>query len=279
MSKPVSITIEAIALGAVLYGLQWFFAGTVNFQSWPIHPSLIIVLVIAAQYGLIAGVLVAAAGTALYLAVEVPAPDLSTSRVEWLAHHGVRPAVWIGLALLIGGLTDLDRSRIERLRDHLGQMEAELAAALAKLDGSEARSARRRSERQAYERLHLVSAAHVLDDLANPEADFVEAMDRAARVIAETSTWAIVSETASGPALRLSSRGSLAIAALITPGSATAYDEERVTRLPLGNGDCLLLIDALGDLAADDKAAVLDLLARDVARAWAVQATNRMAAQ
>lgn len=123
-----------VAEGAVLIGGVFAVErlGLFDLQSLPIHPLVLAVALIAAQYGASGGIMAAAMAAALaLLGGTLPQRVVGEGYFEYLAAVWTTPLAWLIIAVLVGIISDGHRRLLQRSEQALfeAQKERDLIAA------------------------------------------------------------------------------------------------------------------------------------------------------
>jgi hypothetical protein len=102
---PLRALVEGFGALLLLALVDRLVTGGTGFSHWPASPFVLPVLYVAARYGMLPGVLVAAAAGVLRLGLAVTAG-------AWTTGAWVLPLIWPLVAAAIGALTDLRRRRL-----------------------------------------------------------------------------------------------------------------------------------------------------------------------
>jgi hypothetical protein len=101
---------ETIILLAVLLAIDRFIGAGDRFFGVQPHPFWIVVLLVAAQYGAVEGLLAAALASVALVVPSLPKLGVQEDYFEYALKIGLNPAMWLGAALVVGEL----RSSVDR---------------------------------------------------------------------------------------------------------------------------------------------------------------------
>lgn len=115
-----------IVEGAVLIG--GIFAverlGLLDLQALPVHPLVLAVALMAAQYGALGGIMAAAMATALaLLGGMLPQRVVGEGYFDYIAAVWTTPLAWLIIAVLVGIISDSQRRLLQR--SELALLEAQ----------------------------------------------------------------------------------------------------------------------------------------------------------
>lgn len=131
--------------GAVLIGGVFAVErmGLFDFQVLPIHPFVLAVALIAAQYGASGGIMAAAMATALaLLGGTLPQRVVGEGYFEYLAAVWTTPLAWLMLAVLVGIIADGHRRLLHKSEQALFEAQKERDLISAQYESLEGRAKR-----------------------------------------------------------------------------------------------------------------------------------------
>jgi hypothetical protein len=117
--------VEIVGFLAVAMAIDWaFFAGD-RFATVRPHPFWIIVVLVAVQYGSSAGLIAALAASAALLIGNLPPRAFDADVFAYWTEVGLRPALWVGVAQVLGQIRDRQLVERNKLRADLSQTKAQ----------------------------------------------------------------------------------------------------------------------------------------------------------
>ena len=114
-----AVYFEFIFVLCGLYLAKYFYDGQIGFAAWLLHPSIPLVGIFAARYGLISGLGTFSVAFLMYIGLELPVKSLGVSNFDYLAEVLVLPALMAIAALLFGILHNRSANRIVSLESEL----------------------------------------------------------------------------------------------------------------------------------------------------------------
>ena len=114
-----AVYVEFIIVLCGLYLAKYFYDGQIGFAAWLLHPSIPLVGIFAARYGLIPGLGTFSVAFLVYVGLELPVKSLGVSNFDYVAEVLVLPALMAVAALLFGILHNRSASRIIVLESEL----------------------------------------------------------------------------------------------------------------------------------------------------------------
>ncbi len=138
--------VEAIALFGIIFAIERF--ELLDLSALPIHPIVLVIALLAAQYGALAGVLVTFAATLLTFAggfqhVRV----IGEGYFEYIGAVWAQPLSWLLMAVLVGMATDRIRRSLRNTNENLAAIARERDLIAHQYDALSARA--KRLERRA----------------------------------------------------------------------------------------------------------------------------------
>lgn len=127
---------ETIAMLAILIAIDRTIGAGDQFFAIQPHPFWIVVLLIAAQYGVFEGLMAAILASLALVVPSAPQFGFQDDVFTYALKLGLNPAMWLGAALVIGELRSAADRRAETLAEQLKQSERReqfLAAAAERL--------------------------------------------------------------------------------------------------------------------------------------------------
>lgn len=136
--------------GAVLIGGMFAIErfGLLDFDALPIHPLMIVVSLLAVQYGAIGGIGAALAATLLsVLGGLLPVRIVGEGYFDYLAAVWSTPLLWLVVAVLLGIISDTGRRELAKVESDLMalQRERDVIAAQCEVLSQRARKLERRA--------------------------------------------------------------------------------------------------------------------------------------
>jgi hypothetical protein len=132
----VSAIAETLGMLAVLLLIDRTIGAADQFFSIQPHPFWIVVLLVAAQYGVFEGLMAAVLASIALIVPSVPQFGFQDDMFSYALKLGLNPAMWLGAALVVGELRSAAGRRADELADQLKQAERReqyLAAAAERL--------------------------------------------------------------------------------------------------------------------------------------------------
>ena len=118
---------ELFGAFAILLLVDYFFFQGDRFWELQLHPFFLIVILVSVQYGTNKGLIASVVSTVILLAWNIPKQSLSQDLFDFLFYISYRPMLWIGLAILLGGVRDKYILSLDSVRKKLSLMEKQAA--------------------------------------------------------------------------------------------------------------------------------------------------------
>ncbi len=136
--------IEGLVLigGATLLARLDIFSGV----DWPLDPVVVAVAILATQYGVVGGLIAAAAGAGMGITMGLPARPIELDYLTYLGQIWTGPLVYLVTALLLGLISGRHLGELTRTRAELAQASLECELISGQYDVLAARA--RRLERR-----------------------------------------------------------------------------------------------------------------------------------
>lgn len=117
--------VEGVVLIGGMFAVERL--GLVDLNALPIHPLMIVVALLAVQYGVFGGLSAAAAATGFsVLGGLLPTRIIGEGYFEYLAAVWSTPLLWLVIAVLLGIISDNHRRALARARTDLAAARREL---------------------------------------------------------------------------------------------------------------------------------------------------------
>jgi hypothetical protein len=114
--------LEIIGFFAVVLAIDWAFFHGDRFTEIRPHPFWAIVVLVAVQYGSAAGLVAAIGASVVLLVGNLPPRDFDTDIFAYWTEVGLRPALWVGLAQVLGQIRDRQLVEREQLRANVEKL-------------------------------------------------------------------------------------------------------------------------------------------------------------
>jgi hypothetical protein len=194
---PIGAVVELIVLVALIVAIDWAFP-SLGFTSLEPSPFWLPVLLLSLQYGTVAGLLAAAAATAIYVFNGVAEQAVGENFFAYLLRIWALPILWIGVALVLGQFRLRQIAEKLELRQNLAKRTAEATSLTVYAKDLEARC--QRLERTLTTRT-AAPVKPVLDALARftrAPADIDAALDEVSHSLWPGSQVSLFAVTPSG---------------------------------------------------------------------------------
>ena len=117
--------LEIVGFLAVALAIDWWFFDADRFATVRPHPFWIIVVLVAVQYGSSAGLVAALAAAAALLVGNLPVRAFDADVFAYWTQVGLRPALWVGFAQILGQIRDRQLLERDKLRANLAATRAQ----------------------------------------------------------------------------------------------------------------------------------------------------------
>ena len=119
------VFVEMSGFFAILTGLGYLLTGAVGFMDASVHPYWLVVLFMAAHYGLAWGLSGAAAASMLHVLAAPAGADFARLPLTTIETNGILIAGWILAAAVVGAYRDRSEHRIAAAREARDMARAE----------------------------------------------------------------------------------------------------------------------------------------------------------
>ena len=117
--------LEIVGFLAVALVIDWWFFDADRFATVRPHPFWIIVVLVAVQYGSSAGLVAALAAAAALLVGNLPVRAFDADVFAYWTQVGLRHALWVGFAQILGQIRDRQLLERDKLRVNLAATRAQ----------------------------------------------------------------------------------------------------------------------------------------------------------